>query len=177
MSYTETSRPRTSEREEEQKRLKLQRQTEEAEQKRLAAELQERRKQIILREIEEKELEEAQALLEDTEKRMKKGKKKTLLDVEKVTKKTVMEMALIEQLKERQEMEKKLQKLAKTMDYLERAKREEAAPLIGAVPLIEAAYQRRLVEEREFYEREQQRGVELSRERHESDLKEDMYIT
>ncbi|KAF2561782.1 hypothetical protein F2Q70_00017205 [Brassica cretica] len=154
------------EREEEQKRLKLQRLTEEAEQKRLAAELQERRKQRILREIEEKELEEAQALLEDTEKRMKKGKKKTLLDGEKVTKQTVMERALTEQLKERQEMEKKLQKLAKTMDYLERAKREEAAPL------IEAAYQRRLVEEREFYEREQQREVELSRERHESDLKE-----
>ncbi|KAG5410790.1 hypothetical protein IGI04_007109 [Brassica rapa subsp. trilocularis] len=154
------------EREEEQKRLKLQRLTEEAEQKRLAAELQERRKQRILREIEEKELEEAQALLEDTEKRMKKGKKKTLLDGEKVTKQTVMERALTEQLKERQEMEKKLQKLAKTMDYLERAKREEAAPL------IEAAYQRRLVEEREFYEREQQREVELSRERHETDLKE-----
>ena len=67
-----------------------------------------------------------------------------------MTKQTVMERALTEQLKERQEMEKKLQKLAKTMDYLERAKREEAAPL------IEAAYQRRLVEEREFYEREQQ---------------------
>ncbi|KAG2331515.1 hypothetical protein Bca4012_018920 [Brassica carinata] len=154
------------EREEEQKRLKLQKLTEEAEQKRLAAELQERRKQRILREIEEKELEEAQALLEDTEKRMKKGKKKTLLDGEKVTKETVKQRALTEQVKERQEMEKKLQKLAKTMDYLERAKREEAAPL------IEAAYQRRLVEEREFYEREQQREVELSRERHESDLKE-----
>lgn len=68
------------EREEEQKRLKLQKLTEEAEQKRLAAELAERRKQRILREIEEKELEEAQALLEDTEKRMKKGKKKPLLD-------------------------------------------------------------------------------------------------
>lgn len=32
-------------------------------------------------------------------------------------------------------MERKFQKLAKTMDYLERAKREEEAPL------IEAAYQ------------------------------------
>lgn len=68
------------EREEEQKRLKLQKLNEEAEQKRLAAELEERRKQRILREIEERELEEAQALLEDTEKRMKKGKKKPLLD-------------------------------------------------------------------------------------------------
>lgn len=69
---------------------------------------------------------------------------------ENVTKQTIMEMALSEQLRERQEMEKKLQKLAKTMDYLERAKREEAAPL------IEAAFQRRLVEEKVLHEREQQ---------------------
>lgn len=69
---------------------------------------------------------------------------------EKVTKKTLMELALTEQLRERQEMEKKLQKLAKTMDYLERAKREEAAPL------IEFAFQRRLVEGKVLHEREQQ---------------------
>ena len=69
---------------------------------------------------------------------------------EKVTKQTLMELALSEQLRERQEMEKKLQKLAKTMDHLERAKREMAAPL------IEAAYQQRLVEEKELNEREQQ---------------------
>lgn len=61
-----------------------------------------------------------------------------------------MELALIEQQREKQEMEKKLQKLAKTMDHLERAKREEAAPL------IEAAYQQRLVEERVLHEHEQQ---------------------
>lgn len=69
---------------------------------------------------------------------------------EKVTKETLMELARSEQLRERQEMEKKLQKLAKTMDYLERAKREEAAPL------IEAAFQQRLVEERVLHEHEQQ---------------------
>lgn len=69
---------------------------------------------------------------------------------EKVTKQSLMELALSEQLRERQEMEKKLQKLAKTMDYLERAKREEAAPL------IEAAFQQRLVEEKAFHEHEQQ---------------------
>ncbi len=68
----------------------------------------------------------------------------------KVTKQTIMERALNEQLRERQEMEKKLQKLAKTMDYLERAKREEAAPLIVA------AFQQRLVEEKAVHEREQQ---------------------
>lgn len=65
-------------------------------------------------------------------------------------KKDLLELALQEQVRERQEMEKKLQKLAKTMDYLERAKREESAPL------IEAAFQQRLVEERILHEREQQ---------------------
>lgn len=73
-----------------------------------------------------------------------------------MTKQTLMELTLTEQLRERQEMEKKLQKLAKTMDYLERAKREEAAPL------IEAAYQQRLVEERLLHEREQQVCVDYS---------------
>ena len=52
-----------------------------------------------------------------------------------------MEYALYEQLKERQEMERKLQKLAKTMDYLERAKREEDSPI------IEATYQNHLVDD------------------------------
>jgi hypothetical protein len=60
-----------------------------------------------------------------------------------------MELALTEQLKERQEMEKKLQKLAKTMDYLERAKRQEEAPL------IEQAFQKRLEEEKILHEQEQ----------------------
>lgn len=67
-----------------------------------------------------------------------------------MTKQSLMELALTEQLRERQEMEKRLQKLGKTMDYLERAKREEAAPL------IEAAFQHRLEEERVLHEREQQ---------------------
>ncbi|MFZ8272504.1 hypothetical protein ACO1K0_14120, partial [Staphylococcus aureus] len=82
------------------------------------------------------------------------------------TKQSLMELALNEQLRERQEMEKRLQKLGKTMDYLERAKREEAAPL------IEAAFQRRLVEERVLHEHEQQQEIELSRQRHDGDLKE-----
>ena len=69
---------------------------------------------------------------------------------EKLSKQTLMQLALTEQLRERQEMEKKLQKLAKTMDYLERAKREEAAPL------IEAEFQQRLLEERMIHERNQQ---------------------
>ncbi|KAF7804556.1 Eukaryotic translation initiation factor 3 subunit A [Senna tora] len=154
------------EREEESKRLRLQKITEEAEQRRLANEYEQRKNQRILREIEEREMEEAQALLQEAEKRIKKKGKKPIIEGEKLTKQTLMELTLTEQLRERQEMEKKLQKLAKTMDYLERAKREEAAPL------IEAAYQKRLVEERLLHEREQQQEIEVSKQRHEGDLKE-----
>lgn len=154
------------EREEETKRLKLQKLTEEAEQKRLASEYEQRKNQRILKEIEERELEEAQALLQEAEKRSKKKGKKPVLEGEKVTKQTLMELALSEQLRERLEMEKKLQKLVKTMDFLERAKREEAALL------IESAFQHRLIEEKILHEREQRQEIELSRERHDGDLKE-----
>lgn len=73
-----------------------------------------------------------------------------MLIQEKVTKQTLLDLAMNEQMKEREDREKKLNKLSKTMDHLERAKREESAPL------IEAAYQQRLVEERVLHEREQQ---------------------
>ncbi|GMI84441.1 eukaryotic translation initiation factor 3A [Hibiscus trionum] len=154
------------EREEESKRLMMQKKTEEAEKKRLAAMFEQQRAERIRKEIEERELEEAQALLQETEKHLKRGKKKPILDGEKLTKQTLIERAMNEQLKERQEQEKRLQKIAKTMDHLERAKREEASPL------IEAAFQRRLVEEKALHEHEQQMEVELSRQRHDGDLKE-----
>ncbi|CAM8914744.1 unnamed protein product [Rhodiola kirilowii] len=154
------------EREEETKRLRLQKLTEEAEQKRLAAEYEQRKNQRILKEIEERELEEAQAMLQEAEKRGKKKGKKPLIDGEKVTKQSILELARTEHMRERQEMEKKLQKLAKNMDYLERAKREEEAPL------IEGAFQRRLVEEKVLHEREYQQEVELSKLCHNGDLKE-----
>lgn len=153
------------ERLEESRRIELQKITEEAERKRLASEYEERKNERIRREIEERELAEAQALLQEAAQRIKwKGKKP--IEGEKLTKQSVMELTLSEQLRERQEREKKLQKLSKTMDYLERAKREEAAPL------VEAAYQQRLVEERALHEREQQQEIELSRLRHDTELKE-----
>ncbi|CAH1422859.1 unnamed protein product [Lactuca virosa] len=81
------------------------------------------------------------------------------LQGEKVMKQSLMELAMQEQVRERQEMEKKMQKLIKTMDHFKRAKREEAAPL------IEATFQRCLAEEKLRHEHEQQLEVELSRER------------
>ncbi|KAJ6792949.1 eukaryotic translation initiation factor 3 subunit A-like [Iris pallida] len=154
------------EREEESKRLKLQKISEEAEQKRLASESIRREEQRIRREIEERELQEAQAILLEAQKRTNKKGKKPLLEGEKVTKQSLMELAMIEQMKERQEAEKKLQKLAKTMDYMERAKREEEAPL------IEQAFQQRLVEEKVLHEKEQMKEIELSRQHHAGDLQE-----
>ncbi len=62
-----------------------------------------------------------------------------------MTKQSLMEEALSEQMKERAEMERKLQKLSKTMDHLERAKREEERPL------IEEAHQKRLQDDEKFY--------------------------
>ncbi|KAJ8627303.1 hypothetical protein MRB53_020610 [Persea americana] len=153
------------EREEESKRLKLQKINEEAEQRRLASEYTRREEQRIRREIEERELEEAHALLLETRNK-RTGRRKQNVEGEKVTKQALIELALSEQVRERQEMEKKLQKSAKTMDYMERAKREEESPL------IEAAYQQRLVEEKIVHEREQLQAIELSREHHEGDLKE-----
>ncbi|XP_049342485.1 eukaryotic translation initiation factor 3 subunit A-like [Solanum verrucosum] len=153
------------ERVEESKRREHQKMTEEAEQKRVSAELEQRRNQRILKEIEDRELEEAQAMLQEAEKRSKR-KKKPVLDGEKMTKKDIMELALHEQLRERQEMEKKWQKFAKIMDYLERAKREEAAPL------IESVFQQHLAKEATLHEREQQQEIELSRQRHAGDLVE-----
>jgi translation initiation factor 3 subunit A len=41
-----------------------------------------------------------------------------------------MQEALSERLKEAQELERKLTRLAKTLDHLERARREEEAPLL-----------------------------------------------
>ncbi|KAG2695703.1 hypothetical protein I3760_07G025200 [Carya illinoinensis] len=139
------------ERNAEMRRKKQQQIAEEEEKRRLASEIEKRKSQMILDEIHDKEIAQAKALLEDVGKHRKKKLRKSVLDGENVTKQTIMEMALSEQLRERQEMEKKLQKLAKTMDYLERAKREEAAPL------IEAAFEHLLVEEKVLHEREQQK--------------------
>ncbi|XP_010931804.1 eukaryotic translation initiation factor 3 subunit A [Elaeis guineensis] len=154
------------EREEEYRRLQLQKQTEQAEQQRLATEYSRREEQRIRREIEERESQEVQVLLKETGKLPKRKGKKPLLEGDKITKKDLLEFAVHEQVKGRQEMEKKLQKLAKTMDYMERAKREEEAPL------IEQAYQQRLVEEKILHEHEQLKEIELSRQHHAGDLQE-----
>ncbi|WJX79173.1 Eukaryotic translation initiation factor 3 subunit A [Trifolium repens] len=155
------------EREEETKKIRLQKVNDEAEQRRLAAELEARRNKRIQREMEEKDREEAQLMLEEAKRLLSgKGKKPPIIETGNLSRQALLQLNLMQQQRARQDMDKKLQKLAKTMDHLERAKREEAAPL------IEAAYQQRLVEERILHEREQQLEVELSKQRHAGDLNE-----
>ncbi|EES02592.2 eukaryotic translation initiation factor 3 subunit A [Sorghum bicolor] len=150
------------EKEEETKRMNSQRKTADEERVRLLNEQKQREHERIRREIEEKNKAEAKKLLEDLKKA---GKKHVVVEGE-LTKEAIMELALNEQLKERQEMEKKLQRLAKTMDYLERAKRQEEAPL------IEQAFEKRLEEEKILHEQEQLREIELSKQHHAGDLQE-----
>ncbi|ONM29015.1 eukaryotic initiation factor3 [Zea mays] len=142
--------------------MSSQKKTVDEERVRLLNEQRQREQDRIRREIEEKNKAEAKKMLEDLNKA---GKKHVVVEGE-LTKEAIMELARNEQLKERHEMEKKLQKFAKTMDYLERAKRQEEAPL------IEQAFQKRLEEEKILHEQEQLREIELSKQHHASDLQE-----
>uniref|UniRef100_A0A0E0JDF0 Eukaryotic translation initiation factor 3 subunit A n=1 Tax=Oryza punctata TaxID=4537 RepID=A0A0E0JDF0_ORYPU len=154
------------EKEEEKKRLSVLKKSAEDERIRLLNDVKLREQERIRRQMVEKEKIEAEELLQKQIKEIaKRGGKKPVLQGE-VTKEAVMELAMNEQFKERQEMEKKLLKTAKQMDYLERAKRQEEAPL------IEQAFQKRLEVEKILHEQEQLREIELSKQHHAGDLQE-----
>uniref|UniRef100_A0ACD5YW24 Uncharacterized protein n=1 Tax=Avena sativa TaxID=4498 RepID=A0ACD5YW24_AVESA len=153
------------EKEEETKRMSIQKKSADEERERLQKEQRLREQQRIRREIEEKEKKEAQAQLAQLEINTKKSRKKPIFEGE-LTKQGMVELAVQIQIKERLEMEKRLQKVAKTMDHLERAKRQEEAPL------IEEAFQKRLEEEKILHEQEQLREIELSKQHHAGDLQE-----
>jgi translation initiation factor 3 subunit A len=65
-----------------------------------------------------------------------------------------------------QELERKLARLAKNMDHLERARREEEAPL------LEAAYQARLSDDKTFHEQQQLQQAEAHKLAWEVDIQE-----
>ena len=155
------------EREAEEARLALQRKNEAAEAKRLEEERRIREETRIRQEMEEKEKQEALALLAEAEKRSKGKKLKIKLEEgQKLDKRSLMEDAIKEQIKERQDMERKLQRLAKSMDHLERAKREEE------VPLIEAAYKLKMAEDEQYHTTMQQQNAEKHRQTWETNVEE-----
>ena len=152
----------------EEARIAAQRLHEETEAKRLEEERRTREAMRIRQEMEEKEKEEALALLAEAEKRNKgkKGFKIKLEEGQKLDKRTLMEDAIKEQIKERQEMERKLVRLAKSMDHLERAKREEE------VPLIEAAYKIKMAEDEQLHTELQLQNAEKHRKTWETAIEE-----
>lgn len=87
-------------------------------------------------------------------------------DGEKLDRKQLMQEAYQERLKEAQELERKLARLAKTMDHLERARREEEAPY------LEAAYQDRLVQDKTYHEQQQEQQLTAHRMAWEVDVVE-----
>ncbi|KAM3253984.1 hypothetical protein ACQJBY_047855 [Aegilops geniculata] len=135
---------------EEAKRLSIQKKSADEERERLLKERRLREQQRIRQEIEDR----AQREIGKIE--------------QKVTKQGAMELVwcYLGYQMSRQGMEKKMEKLAKRMDHLERARRQEEAPL------IEEAFRKRVEEEKVLHEQEQLRETELSEQRHAGDLLE-----
>ncbi|XP_024524072.1 eukaryotic translation initiation factor 3 subunit A [Selaginella moellendorffii] len=152
-----------AEREEEIRRQQKQKSLEDQERLRLQRESEQRVEERVKREIEEKEIEDAKLLLDKQKGRLK--KKPTDLDKPK-TKEAIMQQVLLDQKKEREELDRRLQKLAKTVDHYERAKREEERPL------IQAMYLKRQEDDRIYFEEQQKLAVEQSRLQHSEDLRE-----
>jgi translation initiation factor 3 subunit A len=168
------------EREEERRRLQAAREQELLEEKRRKEEAARREKERLERELEEQEMAEARQLLEQAaaKKRLMGGKSAAAAlraglpggdagdDGVKLDKKALMQEALSERLREAQELERKIARAAKTMDHLERARREEEAPL------IEAAYAARAEEDAALHAEQQAQLLEAHRQAWEADVKE-----
>ena len=137
------------EKEEEEKRATAQRQHEENEAKRLEQEARAREEARIRAEMEEKEKQEALELLAEQAKRAGKKAPTTVAEGVVLDKRAIMQDAIQEQIKARQEQERKLNALAKRMDHLERAKREES------IPLIEKSYNERSVDDEKYHAEQQ----------------------
>jgi translation initiation factor 3 subunit A len=168
------------EREEERRRLQAAREQELLEERRRKEEAARREKERLERELEEQEMAEARQLLEQqaAKKRLAGGKSAAAVlraglpgqadadDGVKLDKKAIMQEALSERLREAQELERKIARVAKTMDHLERARREEEAPL------VEAAYAARAEEDAALHAEQQAQLLEAHRAAWEADVKE-----
>ena len=151
------------EREEENKRIQLEKMRAEEEKKRLQTESARREEERIRRDMEEQELEETRALMEAARVR---GKKFELKEGEKVDKVELRQRAIQEQIKERQEQARKLQRLSKSMDHFERAKREEQ------VDLLMELHEKRMEDDLEYQKKHKEELLAKHKGKWESDLAE-----
>merc|ERR1712176_478019 len=113
--------------------------------------------------MEEQELEETRALMEAARVR---GKKFELKEGEKVDKVELRQRAIQEQIKERQEQARKLQRLSKSMDHFERAKREEQ------VDLLMELHEKRMEDDLEYQKKHKEELLAKHKGKWESDLAE-----
>lgn len=118
------------ERELEEQRAKQEALAREAEEHRKAQERARREAERIKQEMDEREQEELKAYLTSKGKKVGEGEK---LDAMAINKEAVSE-----QLKQQQELQRRLSKLARQMDHLERAKREEETPLLAEAHIARA---------------------------------------
>eukprot|EP00891_Asterochloris_glomerata_P003711 jgi/Astpho2/3711/Aster-04897 len=114
-----------AEEEAERSRMMQLKATEQAEEERRRKDMIKREEDRIKRELEEKELQEAEELLAKAA-----GKRRPRKDGEKLDKQALMQEAMEEQQKARIEQRKRMEVTIKRMDHLERARREVEAPLL-----------------------------------------------
>lgn len=105
-----------------------------------------------------------QALLEANKKKL--GAKGGKLEASGLDKRTLVAEVLTERMKEAQEMERRMHKLAKQLDHLERARREEEAPLLNQLSAT------RLEEARKQHGEQQTLDLARHRSQWESDLED-----
>ncbi|GFH15705.1 eukaryotic translation initiation factor 3 subunit 10 [Haematococcus lacustris] len=110
-----------------------------------------REKDRIEAELQEQEKQELMAMMEA---RMKSGKVGSKLaavmkgaEGKELDRDTILREAQAERLKEQQELERKMTKVARQLDHLERARREEEAPVLARLAAEREAEERGLYEE------------------------------
>ena len=150
----------------EARKLKQQQEREEEERRRQEMEARRRAEERIRREIEEQEAAEAAELLKEREKQLSKDGKKApkMKEGEVMSKQAIMQAQLSEQIKTRQELERKLERSSKTMDYMERARREEEKPL------LDEEQKRRIKEDESYHSEQQAVAAEQHRAQWEADV-------
>ena len=110
----------------------------------------------MTREFAEQEAEEVRKMI------LEKGI--TVKEGESLDKRALMQREFERKAREQNEFEAKMNKIARNMDYLERARREEEAPF------IDAAAKDRVAELQEYYEAEQAALLVRHREKWEADV-------
>lgn len=123
---------------------------------RRAEEARKREEERLTREYAEEEAEEVRKMMRE--------KGIVVKDGETLDKRALMQREFERKAKELNEFEAKMNKIARNMDYLERARREEE------LPYLEEAMKKRAAEQKEYFEAEQVSALKLHKEKWVADV-------